>query len=115
MRILPPAENLRTETFETLERYYLHGLDPGSYMLAVLTNDLFGALGAADYDSLSEIKYLCTYIYSYLPASAWGSKEKVRAHVMLCQEREEEKREKLRGFDIEPWDTCTTIPREELP
>lgn len=102
MRKLPPSSDLRVETFQTLERYYLHGLDPGSYMLAVLTNDLFGAMGAADEWSREEMHRLCTYIYSYMPSTSWGSKEKVRAHCMFRREQDDEKREKLKGFDVEP-------------
>jgi hypothetical protein len=113
MRKLPPSSDLRPDTFQTLERYYLKGYDPGSYMLAVLTNDLFGAMGAGDSESLFELNHLCTYIYSYLPASAWGSKEKVRAHVMLRREQEEEKTEKLKGFDIEPFHNDGVLRREE--
>ena len=52
---------------EGLKRWIDHGIKPGSFMLAVLTNDLRGAIERADDENL----------YNEAPGGCWGSVEKV--------------------------------------
>lgn len=62
-------------TKEALDRYVEHGLDTGSFLCYVLSNDLFGAMGHADQENARAIKEICQYIYCELPSACWGSKE----------------------------------------
>jgi hypothetical protein len=64
-------------TQDALRNYVEHGLEPGSFLTAVLTNDLFGALGRADYMNKVYLEEICRWIYNEIPADAWGSREAV--------------------------------------
>lgn len=57
--------------------YLTHGIQPGSFLLAVLTNDLFAAMNRADEESREGLYRLCVFIWNDVPASAWGTKAKV--------------------------------------
>ena len=66
-----------TSLVEGILRYAYHGIPPGSFLQAVLSNDLFDAVGRADAHSLRALKALVTYCYMELPEPCWGSREKV--------------------------------------
>lgn len=51
----------------------------GAFLQAVLENDLQGAIGRADPESLAGIKGIVAYVYNALPDKCWGSKENVAA------------------------------------
>lgn len=62
---------------EGLVNYLFYGLHPGSFLTAVVENDLVHACGKADH---ANQKLLVTYagiLYNDFPMGAWGSKEKV--------------------------------------
>lgn len=67
-----------------MQRYVEHGIEPGSFLRAVLENDLFRAVGAADATNIENLKEWCMFIYNDIPASIWGSPEKVQAHIDAC-------------------------------
>ena len=62
---------------ESLKRYVEHHISPGSFLRAVLENDLMEAMGRADYENSQILKEICQYVYSEIPLVCWGSKEKV--------------------------------------
>jgi len=64
-------------TLYSLDSYLNHKLPPGGFLTAVLTNDLFGAIGKADGENSRAIKEICMLIYNDIPSGAWGTKEKV--------------------------------------
>ena len=68
-------------TQDTLRRYVEDGLYPGSFVTAVLCNDLFGAISRADSMNASALKDICLFVYNRMPADSWGSAEKMRAWV----------------------------------
>jgi len=70
-----------TEAKDSLDRYINHGIAPGSFLRAVLENNLYNAINFGDADSLENLNSICLYIYNYLPGNSWGSKETVRAWV----------------------------------
>lgn len=64
-----------------LVMYVEHGIPPGSFLLAVLENNLAGAAALTD-----EINKLCLFqwtdvLWNELPGDCWGSPEKVRAWI----------------------------------
>lgn len=63
--------------FEALKRYTLHQLPTGSFLHAVLCNDLFRAMGRGDEEALRCLPDLCKMIWNALPIEAWGSEAKV--------------------------------------
>lgn len=58
--------------------YLVNRIEPGGFLLAVLSNDLMGAFGRADEQSRWGMPSLVTFIYNDIPSTAWGSPEKVR-------------------------------------
>ena len=73
MQILP--ENLRGG----MTRYLQHGIEPGSFLRAVLENDLLNAFGRADNENKRNLEEIVRWIYNYAPADSWGSTAKVEA------------------------------------
>ncbi len=57
--------------------YLQHGIPPGSFLQAVLENDLKEAFGRADHINSTHVKEIVTFLHNLFPASAWGSEEKV--------------------------------------
>lgn len=62
-----------------LQRYLEHRIAPGSFLRAVLENDLMGAVGHADEESARELKALVQWLWQEMPSNLWGSKERVAA------------------------------------
>lgn len=60
-----------------IDRYVEHGFEPGSFLMAVLCNNLFMAVGAADSINQKQIPEICRYIYNETPSACWGSPERV--------------------------------------
>ncbi len=65
------------ELRESLERYAISHVPTGGFLAAVLSNDLFEAVGRADETNIRFIGPICQFVYSHLPAASWGSREKV--------------------------------------
>lgn len=59
-----------------MERYLSHGLEPGSFLTAVLCNDLSGAFLAADHINRERIGDFMAYLWWNAPSQAWGSRDK---------------------------------------
>jgi hypothetical protein len=62
-----------------LQRYLDHGFPPGSYLAAVLQNDLKAAVRNADDDSLQGLPALVCWLHNYAPPPCYGSVENYRA------------------------------------
>lgn len=56
-----------------------HGVRPGSFLCAVLENDLMEAVGRADSTNAMRLKDYAQFLYNGAPAECHGSKEKVSA------------------------------------
>ena len=69
-----------------IQNYVLYGHSTGDFLYAVLSNDLFGAIGRADEDSLAAIKYIIQYLNGYIPASVHGSWDNVKRHLQKGRE-----------------------------
>lgn len=73
--------NVPQHTLEALNRYVEHGLEPGSFLMSVLCNDLFGAVSRADTTNLLFLKDICMYVHWEIPANCWGNENKVHAYM----------------------------------
>lgn len=60
-----------------LRRYVEHRIEPGGFLLAVLTNDLRESVGRADHICLPAIPDIISWLYNKAPGTCWGSPEKV--------------------------------------
>jgi hypothetical protein len=65
--------------YDTLRLYVEHRARPGSFMTAVLSNNLREAVGHGDDASLAKIRPLIQFIHCRLPGDCWGTPAKVKA------------------------------------
>ncbi len=72
-------ETLPSYMIDGLMLYYTNGISPGSFLYAVLCNDLKGAFGAADETNRAHMFEWASFMYNHMPAQAQGSPEKVKA------------------------------------
>jgi hypothetical protein len=63
---------------DSINRFVEHGLEPGSFVKAVLSNDLAGAFKTADTASLRGLEDILGYCRWKIPATCWGSPAKVK-------------------------------------
>ena len=66
-------------TSSALENYLVHGLEPGSFMISVLCNDLVGAVSRADHWNKQMLPDIVGWIRDNAPAGSWGCPENVLA------------------------------------
>lgn len=57
--------------------YVVHGIIPGSFLTAVLSNDLMEAFARADLTSRAGMFQIVSFLYNECPSASWGSKEKL--------------------------------------
>jgi hypothetical protein len=56
-----------------IARYILQGIEPGHFLTAVISNDLFGAFGRADQNSVANMERLVKFFYNYAPSNCYRS------------------------------------------
>ena len=64
-----------------LDRYVNQRIPTGSFLRAVICNDLMEACGRADDYNQSMIYLYVKYLYNEAPATCWGSPEKYDAWI----------------------------------
>jgi hypothetical protein len=62
-----------------IERYTVQRIKPGSFLQAVICNDLQRAVGLADEENMHNLPAFCHYFYFEAPSKCWGSPEKMDA------------------------------------
>lgn len=62
-----------------LSRYLDEHIRPGSFLSAVLCNDLRESLACADDENTASLQAIVAYLYNEAPQAAWGSPEKFTA------------------------------------
>lgn len=74
--IKPLTEYLDAEIIiGSLKRYTEDKVPTGSFLRAVLENNLVEAIGRADYININRLPSIVQYIYENLPHNCWGSAE----------------------------------------
>jgi hypothetical protein len=66
-------------TAEGIDRYVQERIHPGSFLEAVLCNDLREACAHADEDNAVALWAIVAFLYNEIPIAAWGSPEKFTA------------------------------------
>ncbi len=84
MRMIRPLDftdypMIPERTQAALRRYVEQRLTPGGFLIAVLTNDLMGAISQADSDNIRVLRDICTFVYNNVTGDAWGNSDKVYA------------------------------------
>lgn len=64
---------------DAMLRWIEHGISPGSFLRAVLVNDLVSSIHYADNINISRIPDYGRYLYNHAPSRCWGSPAKVAA------------------------------------
>lgn len=62
-------------------RYIEQGIPPGSFLQAVICNDLLASVALADLENTYFLTKIVAWFYNYAPAQCWGSPQKVNAWV----------------------------------
>lgn len=68
-------------TMAALTRYVEHGVPTGDFLHAVLTNNLFVAVGRVDGPNLHALHAIVAWVYNEAPGACHGSAEKVAAWI----------------------------------
>lgn len=68
---------------ESISRYVKEGVRPGSFLTAVICNNLRGAISSADSENLENLPAFMTYFYNETPSECWGSIKKMDAWVKM--------------------------------
>ena len=63
---------------QSMEGYIEHGWEVGGFLYAVLTNDLFEAVGRADHVNRLLLPAIVSWIYNEAPSACWGDKDRVK-------------------------------------
>lgn len=63
---------------DAMRLYVERGIQPGSFLTAVLSNDLMGALGRADDINLDALPAYGRFLYNDAPCGCYGSADHVR-------------------------------------
>jgi len=64
-----------------IDRYVKYGIQPGGFVMAVLSNNLVGAVRRADDTSLKALPNIVHYVNDKIPHNAWGSLKIVEAWI----------------------------------
>jgi hypothetical protein len=60
-----------------INRYVMNGIEPGSFLKAVLENNLVGAVDRADGTNKYKLVEYADLLYNVLPNQCWGSPQRV--------------------------------------
>ena len=60
-----------------IKRYVHDGIPPGSFLQAIICNDLRGAIAQADELNLHNIPAYVDWFYNEAPAGCWGNEDKM--------------------------------------
>ena len=77
--MIPTGTDIPENLKVSLDRYANSHIQVGSFLTAVLCNDLAEAFAKADPASILALHDILGYCYNELPGDCWGSPEKVRA------------------------------------
>ncbi len=79
MHFPPDPELIPEHLREGIDTFVEHGQIPGSFLEAVLQNDLKESIGRADEGSMATLIHTVAYCYQKIPTQCWGSKKAVQA------------------------------------
>lgn len=71
---------------EGVNQYIEHGVC-GSFLQAVMENNLVEAAGRADNINVRCLREWAIFLYNEMPNGTWGSREKVAAHIKACAKK----------------------------
>lgn len=69
---------MTTSILQAIEDYVEHGIDPGDFLKAVLSNELHQSFVQADFDNAQSLEDIINFIFHSIPSKCWGSRTKVK-------------------------------------
>jgi len=63
---------------ESMYNYFVHGLEPGSFMMSVLSNDLYSSAARADFVNIDLLGEYAKWLVNHAPYQSYGSPEIVQ-------------------------------------
>ena len=82
---------MKEDTRQAIDDYVANGWEPGGFVSAVLENNLSEAFGRADLENRRDLFEIVQYVYNCIPATCWGSREKVKAWYEYKEEQRKAK------------------------
>lgn len=76
-RMDAPATFVPEHDREAIRHYIEYGIIPGSFLRAVIRNDLREAVGQADYINQEALPTIVAWFYNHAPALCWGNPSRV--------------------------------------
>ena len=61
--------------------YIEHGIEPGDFLTAVISNDLKGSFAVADEINRDRLFDIVSFFYNEAPMDCWGSRERMAAWI----------------------------------
>ena len=72
---------VREDIIQALHDYAWLRVPLGDFLRAVVSNNLFDAIGRADDDNLANMPAIVGYVYNEMPSQCWGSPAHYKAWV----------------------------------
>jgi hypothetical protein len=85
---------------QSLENYLMHGLEPGGFLTAILSNDLFRAVDCADTWNRDRITRIAEEIQAVMPWNSYGDRQRVDEWLANKDGRQSEYAKRLREQKI---------------
>lgn len=87
---MPPSfmHRIPPSTLHDITNYVEKRYRPGSFLFAVMSNNLEVACMQADDDNAEALRYIVEYVYNWTPDLCHGSQEKVIAWIERTEGRE---------------------------
>lgn len=85
----PEYYKMPENTLSSINNYIVYGIEPGSFLMSVLQNDLKRSFAKADKHNREAMFEIVKYLYNEVPIVAWGSEEKVKAWLESKNQKEE--------------------------
>ena len=76
--ILGGRDAIPEHTHEALIRYFVHGMEPGSFLTAMLAGDLYAAAFKADHINKGTMGHIAVWIVHHAPHNSYGSYDIVK-------------------------------------
>jgi hypothetical protein len=88
--LMHPLQPYLPEHMRDAMKLYLEDrISPGSFLRAVLENNLSEAVSRADHINLGYLSNIVSFCYNDIPSAAWGSPEKVEAWLKKNEDNDE--------------------------
>jgi len=83
----PDEKEAPEQIIASLILYRDEGVPPGSFLEAVLANDLWQSVSKADEDNLLTLHHIVAWLHWNMPGDIWKSHERIESHLKECSRK----------------------------